>query len=566
MFAVSGQFSKSVSLEANKVTVLSLVDSAQQLPAVAFEVDAALHYACLEFSPFAAVFALASERNVQVFDASNGNLLFTLPVENTCSVAFSGPTSLLSANSVDGTVVETLLLSGGAVKPNGSFVGDKKGLHSICFGADTGLVAAAKNKIYVFDPKAEYKCVSKFTGHDSPVVAMRFLSNDGELVSCNGKEIFVWPSAGKNRKAVAPLFQLKLESREVSMLYAGPALQLGSGSASSSSSSSFVGSVLAVWPGGEARVWQIPAGEGEGGEDGGVLAGSTNLSGVLAADFGAKGSVLCLPSSACEELVLVSLFEPKGKKHVLRGEVDVLEAANNQLLASTASSKETTSTSTASAKADKQRVARMDHSQATAQPKRLRKDSQVDEEEDDRPLLSRLQDYSNRLSLTPSAAELALAAMPATTLSVTLEQALQTEEREKIEAVLQNTDLIGATVQKLHVNKLSALLRELLSRFVMASSPARYDQLLLWLNSILEQHGEFLSTSPECKAVLGEVYKVNESRVLSFASLFRLKGKLDFTLKRSSKQANAATTTTTTTTAAVSGPLVTVDGMADDDE
>ncbi|KAH9253753.1 hypothetical protein BASA81_008371 [Batrachochytrium salamandrivorans] len=551
MFAVSGQFSKSVSLEANKITVLSLVDSTQknqQVPAIVFEVDATLQYACLEFSPFAAMFALASESNVQVFDASNGNLLFTLPVENTCSVAFSGPTSLLSANSVDGTVTETLLLPSaqGDGKPNGSFVGDKKGLHSICFGMETGLVAAAKNKIYVFDQKAEYKCVSKFTGHDSPVVAMRFLSNDGELVSCNGKEIFVWPSAGKNRKAVAPLFQLKLESREVSMLHVGPALQLGS--------SSFMGSVLAVWPGGEARIWQIPSGEGGEGEDGGVLAGSTNLSGVLAADFGASavhGSVLCLPSSACEELVLVPLFEQKGKKQLLRGEVDVLEGVSANLALATAVTKV----------GDKlqQRVARVDHSQPTAQPKRLRKDSQVDEEEDERPLLSRLQDYSNRLSLTPSAAELALAAMPATTLSVTLEQALQTEEREKIEAVLQNTDLVTATVQKLHVNKLSALLRELLSRFVMASSPARYDQLLLWLNSILELHGEFLSTSPECKAVLGEIYKVNESRVLSFASLFRLKGKLDFTLTRCSKHAP-------TTTVATSGPLVTVDGMVDEEE
>lgn len=138
-----------------------------------------------------------------------------------------------------------------------------------------------------------------------------------------------------------------------------------------------------------------------------------------------------------------------------------------------------------------------------------------------------------------------------TTLSVTLEQALQTEEREKIEAVLQNMDLIQATIAKLNVNKLASLLKELQSRFACASSPARYEQLLQWLNSILELHSDFLVHSQECKQVLAEIYKVNESRVLSFAPLFRLKGKLDFTLARSSKHAAVVM--------AVGGPLVTVD-------
>jgi hypothetical protein len=54
-------------------------------------------------------------------------------------------------------------------------------------------------------------------------------------------------------------------------------------------------------------------------------------------------------------------------------------------------------------------------------------------------------------------------------LSISLEQALQTEEKEKIEAVFQHTDVAAVTIAKLDTAKIAPLLRQLQSRFAQVS-------------------------------------------------------------------------------------------------
>lgn len=120
-----------------------------------------------------------------------------------------------------------------------------------------------------------------------------------------------------------------------------------------------------------------------------MIPAACNLTGVFAADFSSSEhtTLLCLPSSACEELVLVPLTMQKKKKLAIIKDVDVLEAVS-----AAAAVKPTAAA--ASLQDEKSaiagRVARVDHSATAAVPKRMRKDSQAEEEkEDDRPLLSR---------------------------------------------------------------------------------------------------------------------------------------------------------------------------------
>jgi U3 small nucleolar RNA-associated protein 5 len=119
-----------------------------------------------------------------------------------------------------------------------------------------------------------------------------------------------------------------------------------------------------------------------------------------------------------------------------------------------------------------------------------------------------------------------------TSLSVALEQALQTEDKEKIEAVLQtvDTDIVSQTVHRLSAAKVPTLIRELGIR--LQGKPGRAANLLTWVTAVLEHHAPLLTTEPSAREALRSVYAVADARVQTFDRLLRLKGRLDLILAR----------------------------------
>jgi hypothetical protein len=81
MHAVSGKFGKSVSVDNNRVVIHSLSPASSS--AIDFELDASFHYTQVCFSPFSPIFALVCAEHIKLHDAANGNLVFSLEVEQT---------------------------------------------------------------------------------------------------------------------------------------------------------------------------------------------------------------------------------------------------------------------------------------------------------------------------------------------------------------------------------------------------------------------------------------------------------------------------------------------------
>ena len=138
-------------------------------------------------------------------------------------------------------------------------------------------------------------------------------------------------------------------------------------------------------------------------------------------------------------------------------------------------------------------------------------------------------------------------------LTVALDQALQAADKEKIEAVLQTTDLsiVSQTISRLSPIKVPVLVRELAIR--LQGKPGRAGHLLVWVNSILEHHHVTLNSDPAARDALRQVYSIADSRVQTFDSLLRLKGRLDLLLARAVPAGQGGG-------ADAKGPLLVVDG------
>ena len=429
-------------------------------------------------------------------------------------------------------------------------------------------------------------CVARFTGHAARVTSLAFSTTDSSpvlLVSAAQDDLFVnaWP-----RSAVAQPSKAKAASKTPR---AAPLASLscarGSGAKSASGAPHTVAvtsalmpddaaTVLAATAGGSVLVWRLPATTPPTGS----LEPSASVSApkTLGADFiAASGDIILVRASSAvghvaflESYALVAdgvwssrpsrvrSTGPKASKNGAAEEENEDEAVamngNGHAALATSSADKTPAASGKAVRIDRTgAVLTSAAAAASTAAVRSRTDSSVSlKDEQDVPLAQRLAEMTRILAAPASASSAADAAATtnptssrrgsepsADSLSATLEQALQTEDKERIEAVLGNTDrrVITATVARLPTAKLPRLLQELATR--IDRRPGRAPQLLLWLGVVLETRGAELSadTSADVEAARGalrRIYHLAEARVATFGPLLRLQGRLDLLLSR----------------------------------
>jgi U3 small nucleolar RNA-associated protein 5 len=469
--------------------------------------------------------AIASKTgSILVYDTRTGKLSHQFKLEADLSSIAISKTSLFASTAKTGEVIEYDLDTD---EEKSRFVADDEGLSCICLSEDEEpLVAAARTSITVWKNS---KKVAKYTGHGTTVISMAFLSG-GALASINEQERFVsiWPA--NTKKARHPLMTLTCPETLRNIRF-GPRLMDGDEA-----------SIIALsGSGAKSYVWRIPsASEGHDMAPQQVSCTITvsEKSTLLACDFHktAADTVICMvqTNESIDPLIIKTKIASATSEGGLLNSVEI--SLDDHRSTETATEEKVGNLSTDG----KSTLKRLDpaatvlQSQTEGVSKRVRAISSTSIE-DERPLMTRLMEYSSRLDQAHSHATNPInKASAPSSLTVALEQALQTEDKDRIEAVLQTSDaeIVAQTVERLSPSKVPVLLRELALR--LQGKPGRAVNLLIWISSVLEHHGTLLSTDNNAKDALRSVYAVADARVQMFDRLLRLKGRLDLILSRDS--------------------------------
>ena len=462
-------------------------------------------------SPYFGVCCFGDESVVEVYDIRTGESLNRISLSEECSsLCFSAISIFVS--TVNGEVIEFSLDD---FKEKSRFIADKQGLSCICISneddEETPLLATGRNSICVWRGQ---KRVSKYSGHSSNITSMAFVRGDALLSGTDqDRFICIWP--GNVKKSRAPIMILNC-SEPPSSLACGPRLLEGDEA-----------SVVALSQSGTSIfVWRVPS-TTEGMENPPKEVNcNITASNILGCDFTNDGEVLCLIRKKDDEPLLTKI-------HVTSATNEGGLITNINLNTSENRSEEpgisTNDNDIKLKRLDRSQVVTIGDTQKNTL-KRLRSTS-VNSVEDDRPMIARLSEYSDRLDQQTATVIPPKLAAP-NSLSIALDQALQTEDKDKIEAVLQisDIDIISQTIQRIPALKIPSLIRELAIR--LQGKPGRAVNLLNWLLAVLDNHFSFLTTDPSAREALRSVYAIADSRVQLFSRLLRLKGRLDLVLAR----------------------------------
>ena len=112
-------------------------------------------------------------------------------------------------------------------------------------------------------------------------------------------------------------------------------------------------------------------------------------------------------------------------------------------------------------------------------------------------------------------------------LSTTLTQALNTNDKDNLERCFQSNDkdTIRATIQRLPSRQAATLLQRLAER--IHRRPGRTGNLMIWVQWSLICHGGYLATQPDVMAQLRSLSRVVKARASGLQPLLHLKGKLE---------------------------------------
>lgn len=131
-------------------------------------------------------------------------------------------------------------------------------------------------------------------------------------------------------------------------------------------------------------------------------------------------------------------------------------------------------------------------------------------------------------SLVPGKPQAAVQQIPTgVSLATVLTQSLKTNDSGMLESCFHTGDIsiIRTTIQRLDSSLAANLLQKLAER--LASRPARYGHLLVWVQWTCVAHGGALAGHPDLLKRMTSLYKVMDQRSSSLPSLLLLKGKLD---------------------------------------
>ena len=127
----------------------------------------------------------------------------------------------------------------------------------------------------------------------------------------------------------------------------------------------------------------------------------------------------------------------------------------------------------------------------------------------------------------------------AASLSSALEQALQSNDLDMIEACINQSDqeIIGTTVGRLPPSRILQFVGVLVQKY--EARPSRSRILFAWIEAILKQHAAFLITVPDLTATLGGLYESVKSRARLLDKFVQLSGRLDFIVSQVDIQAQS---------------------------
>lgn len=115
----------------------------------------------------------------------------------------------------------------------------------------------------------------------------------------------------------------------------------------------------------------------------------------------------------------------------------------------------------------------------------------------------------------------------ADSLCVLLTQGLQSNDKEILNRVLQNTNsnLIHNTITRLPITLVVSLIQDLTMR--MRTSPTTAFKFVKWLRETMKVHSSYLMTFPDLVPVLSQLYQVMDSRTATHNRFVKLEGKMD---------------------------------------
>jgi U3 small nucleolar RNA-associated protein 5 len=130
-------------------------------------------------------------------------------------------------------------------------------------------------------------------------------------------------------------------------------------------------------------------------------------------------------------------------------------------------------------------------------------------------------------ALVPATGSRALDIPSTTSLATVLAQALKTNDKDRLEACFQVTDLpsIRSSIQRLPSQHAAELLQRLAER--IHKRPGRTGNLMIWIQWVLVTHGGYLATQPEVMKRMKALLQVVKERASGLQPLLLLKGKLD---------------------------------------
>uniref|UniRef100_H2ZGZ5 Small-subunit processome Utp12 domain-containing protein n=1 Tax=Ciona savignyi TaxID=51511 RepID=H2ZGZ5_CIOSA len=120
----------------------------------------------------------------------------------------------------------------------------------------------------------------------------------------------------------------------------------------------------------------------------------------------------------------------------------------------------------------------------------------------------------------------------ADSLAILLSQALQSNDRDVLNQVLQhsNDTLIRNTIQQIPITYVVSLLKELTER--LKGSPEKCLIFIKWTRTTLSHHASYLMTLPEVVPLLTGLYQLISVRTQTHARLSKLEGKLDLIMSQ----------------------------------
>lgn len=172
-----------------------------------------------------------------------------------------------------------------------------------------------------------------------------------------------------------------------------------------------------------------------------------------------------------------------------------------------------------------------------------------------------MEERVNALSLRRDSETERLQPLKADSLSVLLSQGLQSNDKEILNRVLQNTSLslIRNTVQRLPISLVVSLIRDLTGR--MQTTPDTARKFVLWLRETLKIHSSYLMTLPDLVPVLSHLYQVVDARTKAHERFIKLEGKLELLASQISLKKAASETKGIDTT-----PLVLFEDESSDEQ